>query len=74
MHIMSNAKDRRMYKAVGKTFKFEGKKLLVVEVADTDECTGCYFERMDPCGAARGYFCTAHLREDRKNVIFAEIE
>ena len=71
---MSNAKDRRMYKAVGKTFKYGGMKLKVVEVADTDECTGCYFERMNPCGAARGYFCTAHLREDRKNVIFVEIE
>lgn len=63
-----------MYKAVGKTFNFEGKKLLVVEVNDMDECTGCFFEFMTPCGLSRGYPCVAHLRKDRKGVIFVEIE
>ena len=63
-----------MEKKVGKTFKHKGVKLRVIEVEDVNECTGCYFEYMQPCGLNLGYPCVAHLRSDRKNVIFAEVD
>ena len=63
-----------MFKSIGKTFKHKGVKLRVIEVDDVDECTGCYFEYMQPCGIALGYLCVAQLRKDRKNVIFAEVD
>lgn len=58
---------------IGETFKYEGKKLQVKEMAIG--CKGCFFDgQCNECPKEKVGDCSEYSRSDHKNVIFVEVK
>ena len=59
-----------------KEFKDGEKITITLEVVESIDCEGCFFEGSDnKCGAAHFYSpCGKHFRSDGKSIIFKEVK
>lgn len=58
-----------------KELKVGEKITITLEVVESIDCKGCFFEGSNKCGAAYFYFpCSKKFRSDGKSVIFKEVK
>lgn len=58
-------------KKIGEKFKIDGVNIEVVKAPDSEECTGCYFEKSFRCDLDKSpYACCGDDRADGETVIF----
>lgn len=59
---------------IGQKLKYCGKVLTPVETTEKTGCTGCFLIDKLCVSSNMHILCTNELREDKKNVIFKEVD
>ena len=59
------------YHKIGERFEYDG---VVLEVSESDDCSGCFFRGKEGCNLLRQRVCSKYVRRDKKNICYKLVE
>ena len=59
------------YHEIGERFEYDG---VVLEVSESDDCSGCFFRGKEGCNLLRQRVCSKYVRRDKKNICYKLVE
>ena len=59
------------YHEIGERFEHDG---VVLEVSESDDCSGCFFRGKEGCNLLRQRVCSKYVRRDKKNICYKLVE